>query len=393
MTVAKEEQIGLALSGGGFRASLFHLGGLWRLNEIGKLAEIDTVSSVSAGALVAGVLGTRWNRLEFSRAVAENFTDVIVEPILELCSRNPDVSSAFAGLVVGPNALEKHYEDLLVGELPQGQLPSYPHFIFNACHLETESNWSFSMAGVDTGEFGIIDATAASLATVLAASSALPPALAPVRLQLQPKPFSLGLLTDPNRGHSPKKATLADAGLSDGLGLHAIRHMKHLLVSDGTKSFKREEIPKWEVWTSRITNPMHTALEQNRQLRVGQLVTDIERHDKEGAFWALKTDHGKRVDELPFPLSGGWVDYMCAMRTRLAAFTDKEKKRLINRGYIQCDLAVRSSYINDLPESEDLHFPEYGFAQKPAEKRRNSKRFRRRLEYRRIRTRRRPGEA
>ncbi len=168
--------------------------------------------------------------------------------------------------------------------------------------------------------------------------------------------------------------------------------MKHLLVSDGTKSFKREDIPKWEVWISRITNPMHTALEQNRQLRVDQLVTDIERHDKEGAFWALKTDPGKRVDELPFPLSGGWVDYMCGMRTRLAAFTDKEK-RLINWGYIQCDLAVRSSYINDLTESEDLHFPEYGFAQKPAEKRRNSKRFRRRLEYRRIRTGRRPGEA
>ncbi len=192
MTVAKEEQIGLALSGGGFRASLFHLGELWRLNEIGKLAEIDTVSAVSAGALVAGVLGTRWNRLEFSRAVAENFTNVIFEPILELCSRNPDVSSAFAGLVVGPNALGKHYEDLLVGELTLGQLPSYPHFIFNACHLETESNWSFSRAGVDTGEFGIIDATAASLATVLAAYSALPPALARYVSSCNQNPSVLG---------------------------------------------------------------------------------------------------------------------------------------------------------------------------------------------------------
>ena len=105
MTIAQEEQIGLALSGGGFRASLFHLGGLWRLNEMGRLSEINAISAVSAGALVAGVLGTRWNKLKFSEATADNFAELIAEPILELCSHNLDVSSAFAGLVVGPNAL------------------------------------------------------------------------------------------------------------------------------------------------------------------------------------------------------------------------------------------------------------------------------------------------
>lgn len=47
--------IGLALAGGGFRATLFHCGTLWRLNELGYLQKLDRVSSVSAGSITAGV--------------------------------------------------------------------------------------------------------------------------------------------------------------------------------------------------------------------------------------------------------------------------------------------------------------------------------------------------
>lgn len=57
----EEEGIGLALSGGGFRAMLFHLGSLWRLNELGLLQKLNRISSVSGGSLLAGRLaaGTR----------------------------------------------------------------------------------------------------------------------------------------------------------------------------------------------------------------------------------------------------------------------------------------------------------------------------------------------
>lgn len=42
--------IGLSLSGGGFRATLFHLGAIRRLSELGVLKQITTISSVSAEA-------------------------------------------------------------------------------------------------------------------------------------------------------------------------------------------------------------------------------------------------------------------------------------------------------------------------------------------------------
>ncbi len=43
------EGVALCLSGGGYRAMLFHLGAIIRLNELGGLKTLARVSSVSGG--------------------------------------------------------------------------------------------------------------------------------------------------------------------------------------------------------------------------------------------------------------------------------------------------------------------------------------------------------
>ena len=48
--------IGLALSGGGYRASLFHLGVTKRLHELGILQKITHLSSVSGGSIFSAYL-------------------------------------------------------------------------------------------------------------------------------------------------------------------------------------------------------------------------------------------------------------------------------------------------------------------------------------------------
>jgi len=53
MEPLKEFKLGLALSGGGFRSALFHLGVLARLAELDLLRKIDVISSVSGGAIIA----------------------------------------------------------------------------------------------------------------------------------------------------------------------------------------------------------------------------------------------------------------------------------------------------------------------------------------------------
>ena len=53
MDKSKPTRIGLALSGGGFRASLFHLGVIRRLEELGIMKHVHTISAVSGGSIIA----------------------------------------------------------------------------------------------------------------------------------------------------------------------------------------------------------------------------------------------------------------------------------------------------------------------------------------------------
>src|SRR2546423_6552595 len=85
-----EEGIALCLSGGGYRAMLFHLGALWRLNELAYLPKLNRISSVSGGSIIAGVLGHRWQRLGFLNDRAANFQTEVVTTIRAMASRTID---------------------------------------------------------------------------------------------------------------------------------------------------------------------------------------------------------------------------------------------------------------------------------------------------------------
>src|SRR3954468_24821977 len=47
--------LGLALSGGGFRASFFHVGVLARLAETGMLRKVELISTVSGGSILGAL--------------------------------------------------------------------------------------------------------------------------------------------------------------------------------------------------------------------------------------------------------------------------------------------------------------------------------------------------
>src|SRR5262249_62000062 len=63
----EREGIAVCLSGGGFRAALFHAGALRRLNELGILSRVRTVSSVSGGANGGGLRARARPRLARDR--------------------------------------------------------------------------------------------------------------------------------------------------------------------------------------------------------------------------------------------------------------------------------------------------------------------------------------
>ena len=360
------EGIGLALSGGGFRATLFHLGTLWRINEMGMLPSLSAISAVSGGSLVAGVLGIRWERLGFQNDFAAHFAEQVVQPILKFCRINVDVKSIIFGPFTGSSTLERFYDKHLVGKTTLQELPDYPEFIFNAYHLETGRNWRFSKARMHTWRIGDIKSPTTPMKKVLAASTAFPPWFPPVRLRMNPKAFQESEFAD--HFQEPRlrtKATLGDGGVYDNLGFHPLREMKDILVSNGSSPLHVETMPEWRFWVNRAIRPLGAALEQTRALRINALMSDLTGGRKSGALWMISTDPTRYTADNPFVIAEGWPETLGRIRTRLNRFTEEEQKRLVNWGFIQADLAIRSYYRPEIEPPARLPFPEYGFDVEP----------------------------
>src|SRR5688500_2767870 len=56
------KKIGLALSGGGFRATLFHLGVMRFLYDTQLLHQVRLITSVSGGSILSAHLALNWRR-------------------------------------------------------------------------------------------------------------------------------------------------------------------------------------------------------------------------------------------------------------------------------------------------------------------------------------------
>jgi len=59
-----QKKIGLALSGGGYRAAAYHIGTFKKLNELGVLEHIDVISCVSGGSILGAFYGLHKGNFE-----------------------------------------------------------------------------------------------------------------------------------------------------------------------------------------------------------------------------------------------------------------------------------------------------------------------------------------
>src|SRR5215469_7512740 len=88
------KQIGLALSGGGFRATLYHLGLVRFLRDAGILSKVSQITSVSGGSIIAAHLVLNWSRYngspeQFEAAASELITFVRLDVRNRILRRFP----------------------------------------------------------------------------------------------------------------------------------------------------------------------------------------------------------------------------------------------------------------------------------------------------------------
>jgi NTE family protein len=351
--------IGMAVSGGGFRATLFHLGAFWRLNELGLLSQISRICSVSGGSITAGLLGLRWKHLDFNAdGIATNFTEEIAKPLRKFCSLNIDAPSILGGwLSVFKSASEMlvdRYRKNLYGDATLQDLPSEsdgPRFVIYATSLQTGVSVRLSKPYIGEYTLGLLKEPDMPIAQAVAASSAFPPVLSPVLLETDPDKWEKvegAYLYD--QKEMRQMIYLSDGGVYDNLGLESVwNRYATVLVSDAGAPFKVQKKP-WLLKISqfkKLLRVLDIAIEQTRALRKRRLIDDFRNDVRRGTYWGIATHIDDYKLDTAMVSDNKLTKSLKTVRTRLNPFSKKEQGHLINWGYALADSAMRKHVLTD----------------------------------------------
>jgi len=356
---ARFEQIvdapALCLSGGGYRAMLFHLGALVRLNQLGYLPKLRRVSSVSGGSIAAGVLATAWAKLDFDAAgVAANFDELVVSPLRSFAGRTIDVPAIVRGLLLPGSVGDRiaaSYKQHLFGDRTLQDLPDdpAPSFVFNATSLQSSVLFRFSKAYLWDYRIGEVEHPSTPLAVAVAASSAFPPFLSPVTIKFAPNAFKPGSGEDLQHPPYTDRVVVSDGGVYDNLGLEtAWGGFRTILVSDGGGHIGDQGSPARD-WARQFYRVYGVTDNQVRSLRKHQVIGGLASGARDGTYWGIRShvhDFGL-PDALDCPEDQTRV--LAETKTRLQKMTPVLQERLINWGYAICDTAMRRHVVSGAP--------------------------------------------
>lgn len=361
-----EEGMALCLSGGGYRAMLFHAGALWRLNDAGLLPRLDRVSSVSGGSITAGVLGLAWPKLEFDSAgVARGFEREVIGPLRRLAGEKIDIRAALCrvfGSDKPARYVARAYGKFLFGrhtlqDLPDDSRKQGPRFVINASNLQSGALWRFSKPYAADYRVGTIRNPRIRLAIAVAASAALPPFLSPLVLRCSPSRYSNNVYADLQYAPYTTNVVLTDGSVYDSLAIEtAWNRYKTVLVSDGGSQIVPTKDPAhsllYQFSRIRDITDHNVRSLRKRQLLYSYMQPPGTEGHRYGAFWGIGTnieDYGV-TNPMTFPPHE--AKKLANEPTRLYSLSARTQMGLINWGYAACDASLRSATLNTQLDAE-----------------------------------------
>jgi NTE family protein len=362
----KQPEVGaaLCLSGGGYRAMVFHIGALWRLYEAALLKDLKRISSVSGGSITAGVLALKWKRLSFDPAKLQNdFVPEVVRPLRQLAGETIDAESVIVGALLPGRISDRiaaAYDRHLFNGATLQDLPDNPRFVFNATNVQSGALWRFMKPFMRDYRVGEVKKPTVPLAQAVAASSAFPPVLSPFEMRLDEMAYTPGSGHDLQRKPFTTRVILTDGGVYDNLGLEtAWKRYQTILVSDAGGKTQAEEEPKadWARHSYRILNLIDN---QVRSLRQRQVIDSFVSGARKGAYWGIRTDirNYQLGDALNCPFDRTMA--LAETPTRLKRMDDTLQERLINWGYAVCDAALRKHVDKSIAKPKGIPYPSVG---------------------------------
>lgn len=358
--------IALCLSGGGYRAMVFHLGALWRLNQLGFLKKLARISSVSGGSITAGVLALAWKELTFNEAgVAGNLEELVVKPIRRFANNTIDSASIIKGILLPRHTISDEvtdtYREHLFGNATLQDLPddTGPRFVINATNVQSKVLWRFSRPFMGDYRVGLVRNPTIEIAFAVAASSAFPPFLSPAQLDLHPSDFDPGTVILRDDAYRTN-VVLTDGGVYDNLGLEtAWKAFDTILVSDGGTATGDEPDPDRD-WARHTYRTINLLDEQVRSLRKRQVIASYKLGIRKGAYWGVRTNIADY--QLPDAMNCPFTQTLklADIATRLKALDATLQEQIINWGYAVCDAALRKHVDTTLPAPIAFPYPAAG---------------------------------
>ena len=307
----QSKRVGLALSGGGFRAAAFHLGVFRRLHDLGMLWNVDLLTCVSGGSIAGAFLATHWgdddalDKLEHYLRTTSIAVSSVVGGILDpFASRLDKLCDAYE---------RDLFKDRTLGSLQQG-----PRLYLNATNLATGNMFFFVTGGggpaeIGEWELGTVGANNFELSRAVAASSAFPPVFPPLRLDSREYPAA-----------GVDYVTLSDGGLYDNLGVNPLMRdrnaLDYVIVSDGGKPFEIDERPT-ESGTAVLVAGIDILMEQVRGLQFKRL--ELSAHQPGGLKPVWFSINSKEGEARP-----GDAAFASAIRTHLKKLSQAEMELL-----------------------------------------------------------------
>ncbi|MFM7611717.1 MAG: patatin-like phospholipase family protein [Alphaproteobacteria bacterium] len=345
-----EDIAGLCLSGGGYRAMLYHAGAICRMNRLGLLRRLRRVSSVSGGSMAAAALATSWPGLQWNAAgVATNLDALFLPKIYAQANDTVDVTAVIEWLLPfqSPlNDLLASYSRNITGNTRIADLPSGqddPVFVFNATNLMTGGLFRMRRDYVADRRIGVFRGFDMPLALAVAASAAFPPFLSPIEIDLSTVvPDGSGATAICAGPPYTQKALLTDGGVYDNLGLETVwKRCRTIFLSDGGKPWAPDPSPPRGI--EQLSGVVGVATGQCDALRKRMLFNTYQRRERLGAMWAL--DDGMDDGAPPPPgLTLEEVEVVSAISTRLCRFDLSQQNLLLKAGWLGADDRLSKFY-------------------------------------------------
>jgi NTE family protein len=374
-------KIGLALSGGGFRATVFHLGVLARLAEENRLEDVTFISTVSGGSLCAGLV---YARSEWGWPSSDHFKNAVLPQARDLLTTQDLQLGLIQRVLRNPlSILETRAGDMstLLRErwgitARLRDLAPRPRWLINATCYETGKNWRFERFRMGDYRFGYTYDMNFLLSDAMAASAGFPGLVGALPLDARPYAWftyadearELKEPTDPEadrqRTRQPApppfpRVHLWDGGVYDNLGLEGLHNfmtgwragVDFLIASDASGRAKPETYQPGGKALHRIINVM---MDQIRSLRSRAVLERIVNHQDPGGFLQIGStcadtlsSAGKKDEAARLCLeclSPDEAKRAADMETVIRKLTQPEFERLFRHGFEVADYTLYAHY-------------------------------------------------